>query len=164
MTFQLVGQEEWAWPNWDQIEKTLINVETSIGLEMFDINVAFVSRQEIITLNETYRGKPYPTDVLTFPYAPDEAMVGLDEHGLDSFLGDIAISLEVAKEQSEAHRHGLDVELAVLIVHGFLHLLDIDHERSLEEQRHQAECEMTILAGAGINPLRALCGRAMSGH
>ena len=164
MTFCLVGSESWTWTNWRAIKKVLRRVDKSTRLNNATVNIAFLSREEMTQLNITYRGKSYVTDVLTFPNSMDDDFVQHLPEGEELLLGDIAISLDVAKEQGTRYGHGLEVELAVLVVHGVLHLLGIDHERSKEEQTFQAECEMTILDGADINPLAALCGRTISHH
>jgi probable rRNA maturation factor len=50
------------------------------------------------------------------------------EPGPDGFLGEIAISVDRAREQARAHDHGWEQEVEVLILHGLLHLLGMDHE------------------------------------
>jgi probable rRNA maturation factor len=69
-------------------------------------------------LNRSFLGHDYPTDVLSFPAA-----------GAGVELGDIAISIERAAAQSESFGHNLLDELRVLMLHGFLHLTGMDHER-----------------------------------
>lgn len=66
-------------------------------------------------LNRTYRGKDRPTDVLSFPGAPDG-------------LGDIVISVERADRNARSRGRTLPRELDVLALHGLLHLLGYDHE------------------------------------
>ena len=68
-------------------------------------------------LNRDFRGKDAPTDVLSFP-SPSP----------DGGLGDIAISVDRAREQAAAYGHALDSELQILLLHGVLHLLGHDHE------------------------------------
>jgi len=68
-------------------------------------------------LNRDFRGKDYPTDVLSFPSSsPDGA------------LGDLAISVHRAAEQAREHGHDTNAELRILLLHGVLHLLGYDHE------------------------------------
>ena len=74
--------------------------------------------RELRRLNREFLGKDYPTDVLSFP-----------EPGPDGFLGEIAISLERAGEQAGLYGHSLEEELKILMLHGLLHLLDMDHEK-----------------------------------
>ncbi len=75
------------------------------------------SDKELRRLNREFRNQDYATDVLSFPSADSGA-----------FLGDIAISLAKAKQQAEEHGHGVAQEVQILMLHGLLHLLGMDHE------------------------------------
>lgn len=105
------------------IEKLL----KEFGLEGKEITVVLVSDRKIKELNRTYRGKNYPTDVLSFGYEDE------------TYLGDIIISVETAKKQAEQMGHSLEREIAVLVIHGFLHLLGYDHEKDRGEMRSLEE-------------------------
>jgi probable rRNA maturation factor len=72
--------------------------------------------RELRRLNRQFLGKDYPTDVLSFP-SGDEAA-----------LGEIAISSERAAEQAARLGHSPDDEICILMLHGVLHLLGMDHE------------------------------------
>jgi probable rRNA maturation factor len=74
--------------------------------------------EELQRLNRQFRGKDQPTDVLSFP--------SLDEEG---YLGDIAISVDRALEQAARFGHSAETEIEILLLHGVLHLLGMDHER-----------------------------------
>jgi probable rRNA maturation factor len=92
-----------------------------------EVTVCFVDDREIAQLNRRFRGKPKPTDVLSFPVNAD----GPDNFPSDrgtKFLGDIAISPEAAKRNARRLGRTLDEELRVLILHGVLHLAGYDHE------------------------------------
>jgi probable rRNA maturation factor len=79
---------------------------------------------ELRRLNRDFRGKDYPTDVLSFP-----AMVGPAVSPASSaFLGDIAISLGRARAQAREFGHTLEQEVQILMLHGVLHLCGHDHE------------------------------------
>lgn len=73
---------------------------------------------ELERLNRQFLGRGYPTDVLSFP-----------EPGPDDFLGEIAISLERARDQARANGHSTEAEVGILMLHGLLHLLGMDHEK-----------------------------------
>jgi probable rRNA maturation factor len=75
------------------------------------------SDRQLRTLNRDFLGKDSPTDVLSFP-----------AEGAGEWLGDIAISIQRAREQAAEHGHGLEQEIAVLLLHGVLHLLGHDHD------------------------------------
>jgi len=92
-----------------------------------EINVEITDNAGIRELNKRYRKKDAPTDVLSFPMGDINP-----ENGL-TILGDIVISAEKAKEQSEGLNQSLERELMFLAVHAALHLLGYDHELSEED-------------------------------
>ena len=75
------------------------------------------SDKELRRLNREFRNQDYATDVLSFP-SPDSG----------ALLGDIAISLPKAKQQAVEHGHRVAQEVQILMLHGLLHLLGMDHE------------------------------------
>jgi probable rRNA maturation factor len=75
------------------------------------------SDREMRRLNREFRKQDYATDVLSFPSADS-----------GTFLGDIAISFAKAKEQAAEHGHSVSQEVEILMLHGLLHLLGMDHE------------------------------------
>jgi probable rRNA maturation factor len=96
-----------------------------------EVTLAFVGERAIRTLNRKFRKKDRPTDVLSFP---------LGEKGADGkfYLGDIVIAVPVAFRQSRAKGQGLDRELRLLAIHGFLHLLGYDHSAGIEDEERKA--------------------------
>ncbi len=105
--------------------------------ENYEFNVIFVSNERIKELNKMYRDIDKETDVLSFP--------DKDE----SYIGDIFISLEKAKEQALEYKHSLSREVGFLTVHGYLHLLGYDHQNEDEEKEMRA-LEESILAKAKL--------------
>ncbi len=91
-------------------------------IENRDFTVAFVSDSKIRKLNNEFRGKNSATDVLSFPFEPDEFEIG------ENYLGDIIISAEQAARQSIENNLSLELEIKQLILHGVLHLCGYDHE------------------------------------
>lgn len=90
-----------------------------------ELSILFVSDQEMAQLNEHYLKRTGPTNVLSFPmHSP--GLPGLHPE----MLGDIVISPETASR--EADQEGIDLEEKIdwLLVHGLLHLLGYDHERT----------------------------------
>jgi probable rRNA maturation factor len=73
-------------------------------------------------LNLRFRGKDYATDVLSFPVPPP-----ILANGRSSQLGDIAISWQRARAQARQFGHSTECEIRVLMLHGVLHLLGMDH-------------------------------------
>lgn len=90
-----------------------------------------VSDRKIRALNRRYREKDGATDVLAFPADPIPAELADEEE--DAYLGDLVVSAETAARQAREAGVGLDHEIRVLAVHGYLHLLGYDHERDRGE-------------------------------
>jgi len=99
------------------------------------VTVCLVSDAEIARMNETFRKKKGPTDVLSFPAvarrrarrpASEGGPYKQNNHG--EYLGDIAISPATARRYAKKHGRKFSSELRVLILHGVLHLLGYDHE------------------------------------
>ncbi len=101
-------------------------------------SVRFVNRPKMARLNYQYRRKKYPTDVLSFPSFGPFRKAGI--------LGEIVICLPVLKAQAlRSHKFGPELELDVLLVHGLLHLLGLDHERNAQEARKMSRWELYLL-------------------
>jgi len=95
----------------------------ALGKSAMELSVLLTGDEGIRALNRDYRGQDQATDVLSFSQ--------LEEEGGDTgLLGDVVISVETALRQAGEHRLSLDEELALLLIHGTLHLLGYDHERS----------------------------------
>ena len=100
-------------------------------------NYIFVDNDSIKQLNSYYRGKNYPTDVLTFA-AEDLIFTGCKN------LGDVFISVEKVLEQAYAYGHGEVREISFLAIHGFLHLLGYDHLDEATEKEMFAKQEAIL--------------------
>ncbi|MBE3585544.1 rRNA maturation RNase YbeY [Desulfofundulus thermocisternus] len=111
-----------------------------------EVSLVFVDDDYIHRLNREYRGVDRPTDVLSFALQEGEPMPAAGEEIL---LGDVVISLEMARRQSEEYGHSFEREVAFLIVHGVLHLLGYDHQTE-EQRRAMREKEETIMARMGL--------------
>jgi probable rRNA maturation factor len=105
--------------------------------------IALSSDAEIAGLNGTYRGKPKPTNVLSFPAGPGAA------DGDAPFLGDIVLAQETIDREAAERGVPFDHHLQHLVVHGLLHLLGFDHETE-EEARAMEALEVRVLARLGI--------------
>ncbi|GIW44993.1 MAG: endoribonuclease YbeY [Candidatus Binatia bacterium] len=111
-----------------------------LGEAQAEVSIRFVTDAEIHELNRRYRGKDRPTDVLAFAAREGERVPG-DER----WLGDIVISIATAHRQAAERGHSLFEEVKGLIVHGLLHLLGYDHERSPAEARKMRRKERWLL-------------------
>ncbi|MCI2804546.1 rRNA maturation RNase YbeY [Staphylococcus pettenkoferi] len=97
-----------------------------------ELSVTFADKAEIHEINQTYRDKDKPTDVISFAFEEEDPhIMGAD---LPRVLGDIIICTDVAEEQAEAYGHSFERELGFLALHGFLHLLGYDHMTEDEEK------------------------------
>jgi probable rRNA maturation factor len=89
---------------------------------------------EVRRLNREFRGKDVATDVLSFPSAEGprqtrrSAPLGPRQTRRSAPLGDIAISLARARAQGRRYGHSAEIEIRILILHGVLHLVGMDHE------------------------------------
>ncbi len=108
--------------------------------------ILFTDDETIATLNAEWRGKPYPTNVLSFP-APDDLPVPESELRP---LGDIVLASGVIAREAEAQGKPLPDHVAHLIIHGVLHLLGYDHEDEAEASAMEG-LETSILKGLGIS-------------
>lgn len=133
-------------------EKFFTNVlERSLELLKFndrqvEIGLHLVGLEKSQELNREYRGKDKPTDVLSFPLNDGIEDNVLKKHDILP-LGDIFICLDVAIHQAKEMNIAVSQELARLTVHGFLHLLGYDHERSPEDEKKMIELQEEILNG-----------------
>ena len=106
-----------------------------------DLTISLVDDAEIHRLNRSYRGKDRPTDVLAFAMRE-----GTRAPGDEAILGDVVISLDTAARQAANRGASLEDEVATLLIHGVLHLLSYDHERSPSEARRMQRKERAIKA------------------
>lgn len=145
---------------WHGLALNVLRDEGVRGLA--EMSILFVGETEMAELNFDYMGKSGPTDVLAFPIdahditqivvstgatrGPDRSPI--DPGDIPMLLGDVVVCPAVAARQAPTHAGNLDDELALLIVHGVLHVLGRDHadpheaaemrirERALLEAHH----------------------------
>lgn len=122
------------------VVKTVLETE-GLPLE-YEVSITFVDIDEIHKLNKEFRNVDRPTDVLSFPMDEDFSI-----EGVDTMLGDIVISMDVAKDQAKDFGHSLDREIMYLTAHSMLHLLGYDHMDEAEkiEMRAREKEVMKIL-------------------
>ena len=97
-------------------------VRTELGFAPESVTIQLVSDQNMAQLNETFRKKQGPTDVLSFPAN------GARPKPDAEYVGDIAISPEIARRNARRFSRSLPVEMRILILHGMIHLAGFDHE------------------------------------
>lgn len=112
-----------------------------------DWSLTFVDDAAIRTFNREYRGYDKPTDVLAF-----SQLEGDDDFPMPDeirILGDVVVAVPTAKRQAEERGHDFEAELALLIIHGLLHLLGEDHDTPQRKAAMWSRQE-AVLAGLGL--------------
>jgi len=104
-----------------------------------ELSIALVGDREMRPLNSKYRKKKTTTDVLSF-FVEDQPMFGA------KILGDVVISVEQARRQAKARGKTLKSEMATLLIHGMLHLLGYDHEKSPRQAKIMFAYERKLFA------------------
>ena len=114
------------------LEAFLHRLQKEVGYPEAGVTVCLVSDAEMARMNESYRKKQGPTDVLSFPAFQRRKPARLARRSATKRtpenLGDIAISPATARRYARKQGRSLPSELRVLILHGVLHLLGYDHE------------------------------------
>jgi probable rRNA maturation factor len=100
-----------------------------------DLAVLITGNREIRKLNLIFRKKDKPTDVISFP------------SDMEGVAGDIAISIDIARQNGLILGHGTLPELKILILHGILHLKGMDHEK---DSGQMARREMRLRRELGL--------------
>ncbi|WP_394022529.1 rRNA maturation RNase YbeY [Anaerococcus martiniensis] len=124
------------------VVKTVLETE-GLPLE-YEVSITFVDIDEIHKLNKEFRSVDRPTDVLSFPMDEDFSI-----EGVDTMLGDIVISMDIAKDQAKDFCHSLDREIMYLTAHSMLHLLGYDHMNEAEKAEMRAR-EKEVMKILGV--------------
>ena len=124
---EIINQQNRYWIRLKKFKDLLKKLVEHRKLKDPEVTLVFVDTKTIKRLNNKYLKKNAPTDVLSFP---------LGEKSADGkfYLGDIVISVPQAFKQCFSQKHGLERELELLTIHGFLHLVGLDHAKGFEEE------------------------------
>ena len=122
---------------WRRLAMAVLASEGALG----ELTLTFVDRSDIAELNSQYMGKSGATDVLSFPMEDEPG------DGSPLLLGDVVLSPAVASEQYGAHAGTIDDELALLVVHGVLHILGYDHAEPAEAATMRTREVELLMAG-----------------
>ena len=141
---------------WAELARRVLEAE-GVGDEV-EVSLLFVDEPTIAELHERFLGASGPTDVLAFPLdeepvpggrSPDEGGTGpggplsSEEDRVPVLLGDVVVCPTVAGRNAAEHEVTLEDEMALLVVHGLLHLLGMDHvEMGEAERMEQREREL----------------------
>ncbi len=139
---QIVNQQRKYWVNTRKFKALLTRLIKYYKLPNPELSLVLVGNKTIKRLNRQFLKRNSATDVLSFP---------LREKGTDGkyYLGDIIISVPQAFKQCFSQKHGLERELELLTIHGFLHLLGYEHSQGIEEE--EAKIKKVVLEGYNGN-------------
>ncbi|HEM4278702.1 rRNA maturation RNase YbeY [Streptococcus suis] len=145
----------------EQITELLQFAAGKIGKQNKEMAVTFVDNKRVHEVNLEYRGIDRPTDVVSLEYKPEQEIV-FDEEDLldnpelaemmedfDSYIGELYISIDKAREQAEDYGHSYEREMGFLAVHGFLHINGYDHYTP-EEEAEMFGLQEEILTAYGL--------------
>ena len=127
------------------LQKIAQAILDAMGRTEAELSLALIGNAEMRRLNATYRKKDYPTDVLSFPIEASP--------GMGALLGDVIISVDKAREQALERGCTEAEEIVTLLIHGIVHLLGYDHERSAKDAQAMKRQESKIR--------RALCEQGL---
>ena len=121
-----------------------------------ELTVRFASEEEMATLNERYRARSGPTNVLSFP-----AKEALPDGR--TLIGDVVVCAAVLRAEAKAQRKSIAAHTAHLLIHGVLHLEGYDHEAE-DEARVMEAMEVSLLRKAGFDdPYQVAIQTALQG-
>jgi len=129
---EIINQQHKYWLNPKRFKDLLTKLVKHYKLKDPEVALVFVDTKTIKRLNLKFLKKNAPTDVLSFP---------LGEKSVNGkyYLGDIVISVPQAFKQCFSQEHGLEKELELLTIHGFLHLIGFDHSAGIEEEEDKIQ-------------------------
>lgn len=116
------------------LERFALRARRAVGLRGL-VNVLVTSNATVRSLNRQFRNQNKATDVLSFPYENGS------QSGNPKLAGDVAISADIALQNSARFGHPVAQEIKILTLHGILHLAGFDHER---DNGHMARKEATV--------------------
>jgi probable rRNA maturation factor len=86
------------------------------------VQINIINDSEMLRIGKEYKGKDYPTDVLTFNYAKTP------DYKKSDLYGEIYVNIDAAKRQAKQLNHSVEEEVAFLVQHAMLHMQGIHHE------------------------------------
>ncbi len=141
------------------LDRFVARAKRMVGLRG-SVTVLVTTNRELRHLNQSFRGKDKPTDVLSFPPHP---------LGARGFAGDVAISAEIASQNARRLGHSPCDEIKILSLHGMLHLSGYDHEtdagtmaRKEQQLRKQLHLPMALIERTAEKSPKRPAGSAAS--
>jgi probable rRNA maturation factor len=116
-----------------------------------EATLLLVSDEEMVAYNRRFLDREGPTDVLAFPVEDLEAGVVPDRESNQPplLLGDIIIAPSYIRRQARSFEISFEDELALMVVHGLLHLLGYDHQEDLSAEQMEGR-ERELLSRIGV--------------
>jgi probable rRNA maturation factor len=137
-----------SWLNYT-VKQAFLALGISGDVEM---GVVITNPRKVQDLNKTYRGKNVPTDVLAFTMNTEidkvDGLTFTDPPDGVRHLGEVIINYSQAITQAKEHQHSTKREVAILVIHGILHLVGYDHAKD-EPAQQMADMESAILENLG---------------
>ena len=141
--------------NLNRIKKDSLRLLKSFNLKKAELGILLVNDRRMKKLNHLHRGINKTTDVLSFPQLNSDKLLATSDKLKNKTsllvtrypllpLGDIVINLHAAKRQSSKYSLTLYGEVRQLLIHGFLHLLGYDHERSRYHEKKMERQEREL--------------------
>ncbi len=149
MKVHILNQQDDILLDLDQIEEISAYIADKFDQDsQCEVNIIFTSRVQIRQLNKQYRQKDVQTDVLSFSYVSEQddfMKQNKQKHGFYT-LGEIIICPAVAQDNAQQQKGPWDLilELALLVIHGFLHMYGYDHEGQ-EERTDMFDIQNSML-------------------
>lgn len=140
MEVQIRSQQRIPGLRSQKIRQKLKKVLGDLDLPDAELSVLLTGDAAVSDLNLRYLGRKGPTNVLAFPMSEGPPCEGT------LMLGDVVVSVDTAMAESLQSGEPLERTIFRLLIHGILHLLGHDHEKSLKEARRMAKEEKRLLA------------------
>ncbi len=148
---------EAPWPaatDWEPLARRAAAASAAVAPELANLRLSasllFTNDAEVHALNNEWREKDKPTNVLSFPMLERAELLALSPDGPPELLGDIVLALETCAREAEEKGVSLADHTAHLIIHGLLHLAGHDHEIGPDDAAAMEALEIAALALIGI--------------
>ncbi|MBN2618284.1 MAG: rRNA maturation RNase YbeY [Spirochaetales bacterium] len=139
LMYQNIAEVEWE----DNFLDFIDSILDELKLNNWEMSVTLCNNDYIHSINKEYRHIDKPTDVISFVMSDEPMPLEQDEDDLYS-AGDIVISLEYVKENSEYFKVSEVEELKRVTIHGILHLMGMDHKTNNDDELMLIEQERIL--------------------
>jgi probable rRNA maturation factor len=154
MELDIDVEEPWPQGDWEALAQNATRAASEVAPELANprlcTSLLFTSDAEIHTLNQEWRSRDKPTNVLSFPMLERDDLLALAPSGPPELLGDVALAYETCAREAAEKQVPLADHAAHLIIHGLLHLAGHDHEISVAAAQDMEALETKALAILGV--------------